>query len=520
MKLSLAICALAPLLLTLVPACSPAPATAVRGAGGEITTGASGGTTTSTSSGTTSGGPAVGPTSHTATLRTLDTSQYLSATNGGGSSLDAASNIAGAFETFTLTDLDGGMLTDGDAVHVAAADGHYLSAANGGGGALTCDATTPGDDETFLVVRIAGPGVIATGDAIALETKLHVNYVSAIHGGGGAVLANAPWDHAWETFTVALDVAVGPPPDGGTPVFARQKVLDYLAATSGHGTVVGIENKDAKSPTSDSDQIASITGKTPGFWSADWGFGSGAVDHRQDIVDQGIAQWNKGAIVQYIYHACPLTQDELCSWDDIGGANPQHLSDAQWSELTTPGTTLHSAWLARLDTLSGFFQQLKDAGVAPLFRVLHEMNQGVFWWAGRAGPDGTAKLYQITHDYLVDTKGFDNIIWVWNLQDFTSLSTDVDTYNPGTAYFDIAALDVYNTGYTQENYDAMKGASGGKPIGIGECQFMPTADLLTKQPLWVYAALWPDFTGENASTLPALYGAPNVITLGGLPGWK
>lgn len=91
----------------------------------------------------------------------------------------------------------------------------------------------------------------------------------------------------------------------------------------------------------------------------------------------------------------------------------------------------------------------------------------------------------------------DNILWVWNVQDFTSLSTDVDAYSPGSAYFDIATLDVYNTGYTQSNYDAMRRISGGKPIAIGECRFMPTAALLAQQSRWVYAMLWPDFIEQN-----------------------
>ena len=48
-----------------------------------------------------------------------------------------------------------------------------------------------------------------------------------------------------------------------------------------------------------------------------------------------------------------------------------------------------------------YLQQLKDAGVPVLFRPLHEMNEGWAWWGGRPGADGSAKLYQITHDYLV-----------------------------------------------------------------------------------------------------------------------
>ncbi len=66
-----------------------------------------------------------------ATFRTLLTSQYLSAKDGGGSTLTAGSKAVGAAETFTLTDLDGGALTSGDEVRLAASGGQYISAKNG-----------------------------------------------------------------------------------------------------------------------------------------------------------------------------------------------------------------------------------------------------------------------------------------------------------------------------------------------------------------------------------------------------
>lgn len=213
-------------------------------------------------------------------------------------------------------------------------------------------------------------------------------------------------------------------------------------------------------------------------------------------------------------------RDELCGWDDVGGANPAHLSDAEWNQLVTDGTPLNAAWKARLDALSPFFAELKAAGVAPMFRPLHEMNQGVFWWGGRGGPNGTRKLFQITHDYLVKTKGFDNIVWVWDIQDFDSLASDASAYDPGQAYYDIAALDVYGGGYTQAKYDVMKKVAGAKPIAIGECQKPPTAALLDSQPDWIFFMLWPDFVDENAGVLPGLYAAPRMVTRDELPGWQ
>lgn len=307
-----------------------------------------------------------------------------------------------------------------------------------------------------------------------------------------------------------------------TPVSTpKQQVLDYFAAvTAEKKTIAGQHNKYNDTPAVSSDWIEGHTGKRAGLWSADFGFGQGALDNRGKMIAEAKAQWSQGAVVQIMYHNCIPTQDELCGWDDIGGANPQHLSDSQWSELVTDGTPLNAAWKARLDGLSPYFADLKAAGVAPLFRPLHEMNQGVFWWGGRGGENGTRKLFQITHDYLTTTKGFDNIVWVWDIQDFGTLGSDVNSYDPGPAYYDIAALDVYDGGYEGWKYDAMVGVAGDKPIAIGECQKVPTSEELAAQPRWSFFMLWPDFLDDNAGALPALYGAPNVITLDQMPGWK
>ena len=463
-----------------------------------------------------------------ATFLTIGTSQYLS--DGDGGALVATSSTAGASETFALTDLNGGSLTSGDPI-LLASGGSYLSAADGGGGALTFSATTPGSDETFLLVLVdGGSGPIAMGDSVALETKVTGNYVSAINGGGGQVLANAPWDRAWETYTFGL----GATADGGSrPSTARQTVLAFLAGISGNHTAIGVEDKSSTSPEADSDTMASMAGngQHPSFWSADWGFGGAAQPSaREDIVQEGIKQWGQGAIVQYIYHTCPLSwgsNEQGCDYSD--GTDPINgsfgdLSDAQWKDLTTAGGMLNGVWLARLDTLATYFQELKAAGVAPLFRVLHEINGQWAWWQGRPGPTGSALLYQITHDYLVKTKGLDNIVWVWNVQDYSTLPSDVTVYTPGPSHFDVAALDIYDTGYTTTNYQAMTGASGGKPIGVGECQFLPSPSVLAAQPLWAYVAVWPDFLyspyqTDNSSQIPALFSDSQVLTLSQMPGW-
>ncbi len=494
---------------------------------GSSSTGAGGGTSTSSTGSTSSagaGGSAPAPAIK-ATFLTRLSAQYLSATNGGSSSLNAASLTFGQNETFTLTDVNGGSLEGGDDITLAASDGTYLSAAGGGGGDLSFVAGPPGPDETFVLVRLAGAGTVVTGNLVALETKQMVSYVSAINGGGSTVMANAPWDRSWETYSIAFVLEGGQIAPPGAAATGRAGVLSFLSGTTGKATAVGVEDKTASTPTSDSDTIAGITNLTPSFWSADWGFGDNLPEGRQTIVNEGIAQWGQGAIVQYIYHACPLSwgSNEGCAYE--GGTDPidgsfGDLTDAQWTDLTTAGGMLNGVWLARLDTIAAYFQQLKDAGVAPLFRVMHEVNGQWAWWQGRPGPTGSPLLYRITHDYLVNQKGLDNIVWVWNLQDYSTLASDVGAYNPGSSYYQVAALDVYDGGYTTANYQAMQMAAGGKPMGIAECETMITSAELAQQPLWAYAAIWPDFTQMDAPALPALYSASNVLTLGQMPGWK
>ena len=299
----------------------------------------------------------------------------------------------------------------------------------------------------------------------------------------------------------------------------RAQVLDFLRKRAGHGTVVGLENKGMANPTSDIERLTSLTGKAPGLWGADFGFGHGAVDQRQNLVDEAERQWHKGALVSLMFHTCAPTGDEFCGWDDIGGKHPVHLTDAQWQQLMTAGTPLHANWIARLDAIAPFLQQLRQSGVVVLFRPFHEMNQCVFWWGCHTGAGGTAALYEFTRDYLTRIKGLDNIVWVWNVQDFATLAKDVETYRPPV--FDVASLDVYETsGFTIEKYHLLLDAARGKPIAIGECRYYPTSDELRAEPRWVYSMLWPDFIADNAATAPALFAAPNVITLSGMPGWQ
>jgi mannan endo-1,4-beta-mannosidase len=266
--------------------------------------------------------------------------------------------------------------------------------------------------------------------------------------------------------------------------------------------------------------VKTATGKYPGLWSGDFLFQAENIDNRQLMVNEALKQWKKGAVINIMWHACNPALIQPCGWE---GGVLSKLTDDQWHELLTDGTPVNRRWKEMMDEVAGYLQFLKDHGVEVLFRPLHEMNQGVFWWGGRPGPEGTAKLYRMTHDYMTLTKGLTNLIWIWDIQDFGSLTSDVTAYNPGNQYWDVAALDVYDdkSGYSMEKYTTMVGISGGKPIAVGECQTLPTAEQLKLQPKWTFFMGWSEleFSKNTVLKIQQIHHAPNIITLDKMPGW-
>ena len=296
---------------------------------------------------------------------------------------------------------------------------------------------------------------------------------------------------------------------------AKKNVLDYLYSIKGKKTIIGIHNREPNSePSKQTDQIHEWTGKYPALWSGDFLFLEDDVSNRAKMINECINQWKSGSIVQLMLHVVSASQAEPGKWE---GGVVSHLSDEEWSSLITNGGDLNNKWKSRLDVYARFIQILKDVGVPILFRPFHEMNQGIFWWAGRKGKNGTGALYRLTRDYLEKEKGLDNIIWVWDMQD---LSYDWSDYNPGNDYWDIFAVDVYNPDYyTSKKYETALQVAGDKLMAVGECDKLPTSKELADQPNWSFVMSWAELTFEkNTGTeIQDLYWAGNVIVREELP---
>jgi mannan endo-1,4-beta-mannosidase len=61
-------------------------------------------------------------------------------------------------------------------------------------------------------------------------------------------------------------------------------------------------------------------------------------------------------------------------------------------KLVTPGTAEHQQAIAEMDAAADKLQVLADARIPVLWRPLHEIDGGWFWWTDKKKPENTAAL--------------------------------------------------------------------------------------------------------------------------------
>ncbi|MEK8174799.1 glycosyl hydrolase [Streptomyces sp. M19] len=324
---------------------------------------------------------------------------------------------------------------------------------------------------------------------------------------------------ACATGTTLVTTAGGAAPRPANAAATPADVVDYLKSLSGSHTITGQHNREPNSqPSKWTAAVHDITGVYPGLWGGDFLFSSDDVSNRQTMIDQAETEWKNGALPALTWHACPPTRGSSCGWDPGTGIQDQ-LSDDQWSELLTDGSDLNTAWKQRLDEAVPYLRQLRDAGVPVLFRPVHEMNDGWSWWGGRPGENGSSALFRITHDYLADTKGLDNLVWVWNVRTGTrarwprtTRATRTWTWSrstPGTP----TTLRRGLPGPPVNRRVQADGARGGRQD--------PSPSDLASQPKWTYFMVWAEYLTDPAynddQSVKNTYADPVPCTRGSRP---
>ncbi len=137
----------------------------------------------------------------------------------------------------------------------------------------------------------------------------------------------------------------------------------------------------------------------------------------------------------------------------------------KWDQLFTSGNVINENFMTELGAIGDFLQLMKDRGVPIFWRPYHETNGAYFWFCGASIPkkqyklgdmvlyekdvsaEYFAKLWKFTYDYLVGTRGLDNLIWVYSpnyaKDGSTSSAYDVMKYYPGDDYVEVVGIDWY-----------------------------------------------------------------------------
>jgi mannan endo-1,4-beta-mannosidase len=314
-----------------------------------------------------------------------------------------------------------------------------------------------------------------------------------------------------------------------------RRVLNYLHSVYGKRTVSGMSSYGGWQP------VFHMTGRMPAIYGVDafgWNKPVWGESYRrvlQGAIDDCHSWWHdRGGLVAMQYHWGKPGDPKGSAWS--GGRKGTGPVDV--AATVTPGTPEHKAAMDDLRRTADYLEQLHEARVPVLWRPLHEIDGGWFWWTDVEEPESTAALWRMMFDYFVHERKLHNLIWVYsaglkpgNLGRDASPEDEIayrKRFYPGAEYVDIAGIDIYpNEYFGWESYREsaypraeaiMKKVAPGKILAMCECAAIPNPDMMQQQgPCWLYALPW--FTGGQnpPDWIRKTYTHPHVITMDQLP---
>lgn len=178
-------------------------------------------------------------------------------------------------------------------------------------------------------------------------------------------------------------------------------------------------------------KIERATGQWPAMIGLDyciWDEGEAAIDVK--ITNQlATDYWRAGGLVNISWHAPNPSKP------NGGGLKEKGIKIA---DVLVAGSPTHARWMKSLDRIAAGLQELQDAGVVVIWRPLHEMNGGWFWWGAQEPADFIA-VWRHMFDYFTHTKKLHNLIWAYG----PNHGSRTAAYYPGDTYADIIGLDAY-----------------------------------------------------------------------------
>lgn len=338
-------------------------------------------------------------------------------------------------------------------------------------------------------------------------------------------------------------VSATPVTEGATE--GAQKLYNFLAMNYGVKTVSGVMTGDVSSATvkelPDVISFQEHTGKLPALVGFDFLFATGVKasdswyqSYTQMALDAAKDLWSQGGIPAFTWH-WKDPSDQIDAFYTKSGNDKEYTEFDFTKGFADPACTANCTWnkesetykqlVSDIDEIADMFLGLQEAGVAAIFRPLHEASGKWFWWGTKGGAAFQA-LYNLVYDEMVGVKGVKNLVWVWN-PEYTS---DKD-WNPGTAKYDVISLDIYEawdytTKYTKAHAELTTNYGTDKILAVSENGSIPDMSAMKAgNTVWSWWMPWyQTWDGKFLDqTVEAVWKAnmesPCTIDLESMPGW-
>ncbi len=217
-------------------------------------------------------------------------------------------------------------------------------------------------------------------------------------------------------------------------------------------------------------------------------------------------------------------------YNDESAWTSKRDNDVDISQLVTEGTPEYNQVIEELDSAAAKLRVFADADIPVLWRPLHEIDGGWFWWTDKDNPENTASLWRLMYDYFTDSLELNNLIWVYSAGEGKSKTVEYRKgFYPGSSYVDISGIDIYHVDYDGDEdidtynayWDTMSQVSPGKMLAMGECDAIPDPDKMDDGtlPKWLYSMPWWGCPSGNRPAEWAMFTMNHdaVVTLDELP---
>lgn len=396
---------------------------------------------------------------------------------------------------------------------------------------------------------------VPTSECKAYQLKINGGTGSGSYNSGKSVTITAyaapsgmifdKWTGAPEGTNSSLSITTIVIPEADVEISATYRIIDpsplldtaataetvalwnYLKSVYGQKMLTGCWTE---TQFGGNDNVEKCAGETPAIWGQDmnsW--------YKSRTEQNWINTWNsniqgfktahkRGQILQVNWHwQMPsskvngaYTRD---AWGKDAAGNVQMMTSQQWSDIVTPGTALYNTMIEDVDYhVVNFLKKIVDDNGKPIpiiFRPLHEIDGGWFWWTCTTDPAKTAKLFKILLDRIMNYHKVHNLIWVYNPGVIcnggswppyqTSELLRRKAFYPGDAFCDITGIDLYdydpavrgtyaNTGKTyRDAFNMIKAIAPDKMIALCEAEGLPDPARCFTDPdyaPWLYCLPW------------------------------